>query len=427
MPRLVWIATIVAFVLVAEQGIAKFHAFTLSSNIKEGLVIPPSGWKIAIPKGWIGSAPDPNPDENEPDMSAWKLFAEINKTSPSQHQVGPSKATTNDAIWETWADNELTFPASPDPLHPPKWPSDAKNFPLKRLAPPAQNLLRQHLQSGQPFDRKILRAPSNSRTLLGGEGDKTIHMLSSVGGTEEVRRNKKDFEFIADNKLFYQEGLAAAFAAAKPLVFPVESIEIKARWKPIQESDKANYHWNYDRNGDLFGLVALHIMSKRLPNWTWATWEWVGNAGRCDYTGCRDEFGVTPHEVQANTPLGGVYPPETLTSALISLFSSAGLSDEWKNYRLKGTQTLFTDTTGQPTLLGNSVTENGFVQSSSCITCHGQASVDSGGNPNPSVGFTTSKQSTNGPLLPTMFSKNGKLQYFPIDFIWSILEAQPAS
>ena len=423
MVRALRIAITFAVVLVAKQSVAKFVP---SSSIGKSLVVPPTGWKIVIPKGWLGTAPDPNPDENEPDMTAWKLFAEINKTSASQHQVGTSKVMTNDAVWETWADNDLTFPSSPDPAQPPKWPSSPAEFPAKRLAPPAQNLLRQHLQSGQPFDSKVLRAPLHTSKLLGNESDKTIHMLSSVGGTEEVRRNKQDFDFIVGNKLFYQQGLAAVFAAAKPLVFPVESIEIKARWKPIQESEKTSYHWNYDQNGDLFGLVALHIMSKRLPNWTWATWEWVGNAGRCDYTGCRDEFGVTPHEVQAKTPLGGAYPTETFTPALTALISSAGLSDEWKNYRLKGSQTLFTDTTGQPTLLGNSVTENGFVQSSSCITCHGQASVDSGGNPNPSTGFAANGQSTNGPLLPSMFWKNGKLQYFPIDFIWSILAAQPA-
>jgi hypothetical protein len=113
----------------------------------------------------------------------------------------------------------------------------------------------------------------------------------------------------------------------------------------------------------------------------------------------------------------------------VDFTNTAGLSAEWQNYRLKGSQTLFTDTTGQPLLLGNSVTEAGFVQSSSCITCHGQASVDKNGKENSSIGFLPNGQSSNGPLLPSMFYTNTnppKLQYLPIDFVWGILEAAPA-
>jgi hypothetical protein len=34
-----------------------------------------------------------------------------------------------------------------------------------------------------------------------------------------------------------------------------------------------------------------HISSKDIPNWIWATFEHVGNPGRCDYTGCNDSYG----------------------------------------------------------------------------------------------------------------------------------------
>ena len=53
----------------------------------------------------------------------------------------------------------------------------------------------------------------------------------------------------------------------------------------------------------LMGLVGLHLMQKTLPNWTWATFEWVGNPvpaysaegapGRSDWIGSRDAFGVS--------------------------------------------------------------------------------------------------------------------------------------
>lgn len=59
----------------------------------------------------------------------------------------------------------------------------------------------------------------------------------------------------------------------------------------------------------------------------------------------------------------------------------------WKSYRLKGTQTQFTNFDGYPTILGSSINEGGFVNSASCISCHVQASVNAdGGIGAPGVG-----------------------------------------
>lgn len=60
---------------------------------------------------------------NEPDMDAWKLFVSICVAAPTQQQVtvNGTTVTTNNALWETWADDELTFPSNPDPAHPPQW------------------------------------------------------------------------------------------------------------------------------------------------------------------------------------------------------------------------------------------------------------------------------------------------------------------
>ena len=199
------------------------------------------------------------------------------------------------------------------------------------------------------------------------------------------------------------KGLAAAFAAKNVITFPVDAISVKADWKQINAQQKSQYHWNYDATGQLYGLVALHIVSKALPNWLWATFEWSGNPGRCDYNGCNDSFGVTPAIVAPATPVRQTYPAGTLTPALLSLMNAAHLAPEFQNYRLKGTQTLFANTVGQPTLLGNSVTESGVVPTSSCITCHGLASVDRDGNFNPDLGFTNASDlvSSNGPLTPS--------------------------
>ena len=61
----------------------------------------------------------------------------------------------------------------------------------------------------------------------------------------------------------------------------------------------------------------------------------------------------------------------------------------WRSYRLKGSQTQFTNFDGTATILGSSINEGGFVNSASCISCDVQASVKAdGGNGAPGVGST---------------------------------------
>jgi hypothetical protein len=385
--------------------------------------------------GWLNGVPDPDPDANESDKAAWLVFIAINKLASSQQTIAGN--STNDAIWETWADDPLTFPTSPNPASPPQWPATGQTTFLKRLQIPTQILLHELLKQKVPtteiksrmLEFQRAHPESNLQPLLQNQSGllhlNPLHIeLVQLGGGEEVRRNKSSFDFIVSNGLWYKQGLAAAFAANKVINFPPDSIEIKAVWVPIQPQQKPQYHWNYDANGKLYGLVGLHLETKALPNWLWATFEWTGNAGRCDYMGCNDSFGATPANVAPATPTGGTYPAGTLTPALLGLMNAAGVPAEFQNYRLKGSQTLFSNTIGQPTLLGNSVIEDGFVSSSSCITCHGQASVDKNGNPNPSFGFSPSGGSSNGPLSPSMFlTGTGQLQYFPIDFVWAISKA----
>jgi hypothetical protein len=416
----------------------------IKESLSERNIVVQSGGRppviTSVNGGWVTSVPDPDPDIDEPDKAAWQLFIAINQLVGSG-QIGGINATnneTNNALWETWADDPLTFPDSPNPANPPQWPPTTQ-VPPKRLQVPAQFLLRELQKQNVPpseitsrmleFQRPHpgMTLAQNLKTQASNSGLKPLHIpLVDLGGGEEVHRNKASFDFIISNGLWYKKGLAAAFAAKNVIAFPVDAINVKADWVPIQPQQKSQYHWNYDAAGNLYGLVALHIESKALPNWLWATFEWTGNAGRCDYIGCNDSFGVTPARVAPATPVGGTYPAGTLTPALLSLMSAAHLAPEFQNYRLKGTQTLFANTLGQPTLLGNSVTEAGVVPSSSCITCHGQASVDVNGNFNPMLGFTNASDlvSSNGPLTPSMFlNSSGQLQYFPVDFLWGVENA----
>lgn len=363
-----------------------------------------------------GAAPadEPNPALNEPDRLAWSLFARLNQRAAVQVEVGPAKAATNDSVWETWADDAQTFPAAPSRKAPPAWP-EARH---KVLLRPRQRDLRRELQR-----LRLLAAP-------GGAGAAQPIPVAGPGDSEEVRRNRPSFDYIVDDGLYYVQGLRAAFAKGTPLAFPLDAIEVKANWVPIGEGDKARYHWNYDSQGKLYGMVAMHVMTKLVPNWTWATFEWVDNPGRCDFLGCHDAFGVLPHDVAPNATTDQGYPPGQLTPELLALLDANGVAPEFRNYRLKGSQVDFTDATGRHMLLGNSVTESGFVASSSCLTCHTQSSADLTGTIRPRAGFDPDNQSYNGAPDPAWFydttTQPWSVNELPLDFVWGFIAAQPA-
>ena len=340
---------------------------------------------------------DPNPAVNEPDKISWQLFVQVNK---------PAAAGSKDALFETWASNQTTFtqnPRWPGSTTPPACgPAVAQPAPAAPVPGPA-------VAAAAP---KALTLPALVEFAPRLPGLQP-HVVP--GGGEEVRRNKVTFDFIVCNNLFNRTGLKAAFAAGKPIVFPTDSIEVKADWVLANSvTDPSQYHVN-NAGGQQFALVGMHIISKQIPNWTWATFEHKNNAGRCDFMGCRDNFGATKDVVGPQAPVGGQYGPCDKTPALKKMFSDAGLPAYWDNYCLKGSQVEFTTSTGAPTLLGNSIIEDGFVQTSSCITCHTRASVSSNGDMAQGLGFLPSGLSPNGTPDPNWF-----INTLQTDFVWSV-------
>jgi hypothetical protein len=118
------------------------------------------------------------------------------------------------------------------------------------------------------------------------------------------------------------------------------------------------------------------------------------------------------------------------------LLASADIEPVYANYCLKGSQTDFVDNSGLDIRLGNSVTEDGFVPTSSCIACHGRANFDKNGQTTSIAGFINPNVSPPiaplGALLPTWyFSFSGQPPIFEgmpgltrtatsADFVWSI-------
>ncbi len=236
-------------------------------------------------------------------------------------------------------------------------------------------------------------------------------------------------------------------------------------------------------------LAAFHISSKDIPNWVWATFEHRLIPGRCDVTGCNDSFGydsadprpagtaanyVSPKQQsdQLNQPSvvfapDQLYPKEQIRPELQKMLAGVKVGTDsasqdagkpaepsptdaaWLNFRLKGAQTEFVNAVGQPTLLGNSITEAGFMDGSSCISCHARAGVaalglTAGQAPDPKTvtghflalsvferdltdfGYFRSHHGIPNPAW--YFNDNNsnpKLQVLQADFVWGFLNAQP--
>ena len=121
------------------------------------------------------------------------------------------------------------------------------------------------------------------------------------GVLEETRRNRASFDFIVQNNLFKLSGLIAAFG--KTISFPIDAIEIKANWVAVSGIPDFTHNrvtvaevpqlYHVSTANDVqYALVAMHVISKLVPNWTWATFEHRFNPARCDVIGCKDMFGA---------------------------------------------------------------------------------------------------------------------------------------
>ncbi len=203
---------------------------------------------------------------------------------------------------------------------------------------------------------------------------------------EVVYVNPSEAAFVKANLATLQK--QADYSKTKPINFPKDAIELKADWIPAT-SLQPTFACNNPPAGVYvqpvgnvcYALAGIHISSKLLTNWLWATFEapsLVTNPNRCKpalYGACVDEWGVTPARV--SQPAAKTAP----TKKLVDLFGGARgrFPKLLEGYRLTGVQTAFVSGAA-PTLLGNSFTEfnaNVPAQKASCITCHNGAQVSS--------------------------------------------------
>lgn len=347
---------------------------------------------------------------DDPDAFAWKLFMEINHPADlnqgrgvpdHQKEIGSEGAV----VWETWR-------MSPDEVYldrgrdPGPWNSKAVFVVSKQL--------------------KDLRSPRKVDLLDTHHHSSLKSSAPSSFGQSAM--NREAYEFIRANELYNIEGQEAFHQSNPPRLinFPIAAREIKSAWdilstKPIDELTdaeieefKSAFHTTTvsdDGKEYLYGLKGLHIITKDLPNWVWATFEHKSNP-RPELPD-NDRHGL-PAELEGT---------------------------KWSNYRLRGVQLEFTDSAGQATVLANTQMEAEFQQSSSCITCHALATIgdrDTGSlranrlpffhvrkilhrRPNGDQSDQEFVYGDIGVPDPTLFQlKSGKRLYTQLDFVWSL-------
>jgi hypothetical protein len=289
------------------------------------------------------------------DCASWSIFAQMNRRAAEG---------SRDSQWERWAEATDVFNGQP-----PRWPD----------RPPGSKVLRPLRQLEDSHD---------------------VRLVSPLGGKfSEVRLNRATFDFIQGNGYWNVDGLKTI--AEKGVNFPKESIEVKAVWAEDKDGAGArgDYHWQYDADGNQpIKLTGLHMSSKIVPNWLWATWKHEStNADPSD-----DVFG---------------YPGGKRSADLERLFAYYRVPDEWKHYRLIGSQTNFVRSTGEAVRLGNSKIELGSARRSSCITCHAIARVDATGTIYKEPMCDCEGCNLLGAPVPVYFAGMKQL-----DFVWSFRE-----
>jgi hypothetical protein len=346
------------------------------------------------------------------DEYAWALFVALNwpaSTASGAPQVSAPLGADAPVVWETWISAASVYRA--DGHDPGPWRAiDARAHADERH-----------------FENSSLRDFPNLRHIVGGVMVPLTDPIAGARRLTEIRMNRAAFEFVRERGLYNVDGQLSAFDRGTPVRFPYGAREVKAKWRPIAEADRSRYHTMQlhlaDGSAKLYGLTALHIASKDLPHWFWATFEHVDNPTLPDNEGwqlpSRDGFACRGAAADCNQAPRGIGLEGTV----------------WQNYRLRGTLTGYTDAQGAAARLANSELESGMQATSSCITCHSRATIaNEDGSPVRLGIFDRSGSSSQdatarrGYIGEPSWLVDGKIwdgrRYASLDFVWSLSKAQ---
>jgi hypothetical protein len=385
-----------------------------------------------------------------PDRYAWELFAMLNQ---------PSGENDGSVVWENWGLARLIY-ADPNISQvnlEAKWldgtlrkPDSAKRTDRFDSLPIQQQILR---DAREKFSGHTLSLRSIQPHAIAGFDPNLTGVGTAQPENDEVRMNWSAFKSVVDNNLYSIDGQEAAFESGKPVSFEREAKEIKAEWRQITglpDAVQKTFHTaTFTKNDatEVWGLVALHITTKDLPNWFWATWEHESTSQRESVVPSRDSWGAkliygdeqfNVYDRLQGAEKGDLFPAGSWagpSDQLAELFKRVGLTEEkWSHYVLRGTQVDFTDKFGRPTILANSVIEEGFQDTSSCMTCHAKAGIGPRlrrsleKNMLPVFASDLPPVGDIGLPNPEWFFGKGTMppnrKYLQFDFVWSTIRAK---
>jgi hypothetical protein len=347
---------------------------------------------------------------NDSDEYAWRLFVALNWPAAAAGTADPAArfGAERPTVWESWRNAAEVYRAGG--ADPGAWESGSRAS-----------------AAAVRFETLALEELPPVRHIVAGAMVPLVDPIAAARRLTEIRMNRLTFDYIRDHGLYSVEGQLHAVAGGRAVSFPFGAREVKAKWRPIGEHDRARYHTTEvtlaDGTRRLYGLTALHIASKDLPSWFWATFEHLDNPRLPDNEGwqrpSRDRFACRDAPPDCNRAPEAIGVEGTV----------------WRYYRLRGTMTGFVDDAGAPQLLANSELESGMQPTASCITCHSRASIgliagaparlpvfasdaDSGSDVRRRTGFTGLPQAAwfgsraGGEASQPMFRR--------LDFVWSL-------
>jgi hypothetical protein len=337
--------------------------------------------------------------------TAWQLFVAANCPSNAGH-----------VVWEDWAEQLDVYPAS------------AKD----KLALNGRRLLRRLHASPLALDRQArsnhLLAPSLQTTACNQMQGPPANVVKDATVCEEVKLNPDAQQFVVKKGYSLRTGQVTDAQNNVDIEFPNSAIEVKVDWIPATDFSVA---FTCDKppsgihveliNGACYAMAGIHITSKLVNNWIWATFEpqsMLTNPLRCiTFGNCFDKWGSTPA-----ASAGGQQGFTRQSAALRDLMSRAHLALEFYNYRLDGVQFDFLNPDHSPSYLGNSIIEGENVglkhNQASCITCHSVSSIKTDGTDGNNVLI-------NLPDPPTGPRYRYPASWIARDFVWSLGLACP--